>query len=651
MITAIKEIGELELKYLQANNGDILDIFGEDPSDGGRYHTVFFIRVVKNDSNYSYQGIEDRAYRSGDCARYLYRSGSGARGADVTPTAKLTKAKKTIPNKILRAISDTLEFYEKELTRPTERLEKEKKELEYVLDALKSAEKQIIADVENKQEELGKEGKYVFLTLLLKSDGEERWVGDWEIFREKFKNDCAKMFSEKYNKTSKAENTICAICLDRKQVFGFASTYQFYTLDKPGYVAGGFRQQDAWKNYPVCFDCAVKLELGKKYLEQHLIKSFYGRQMIIIPKTLWPDSLSDVLKQLEMWLEAPGDTTGKALSNIVSAEESLIDALGNLSQEVTYNLLFFEEKQSGSVFNILLNIEDVLPSRLHLIYKRLEEINQVGQFAHFPVGKGEKPFTLRIGIFNELFPAKTHNRYFLEMIYSLISGRPIDWSFLLDHIIATIKANFNAPEESAEGTKPFYTAFTPWRYYQLVLYLGRLGLLPDLFSKGGGELPMSSTAKYHFKDFATVREMFEKFFAEQQGLYDHEAKKACFLTGYLAQHLMNFQRQNLEGRMPFKTRLKGLNLTERDIRNLFREMKVKFMEYQEAYPNKEGQPVKFYPCDPEFGLLAEYIQAASFNWPLSVQEIGFFVAVGMNSKNLFSFEKEDELNGKTTEKV
>ncbi len=631
MIEAIKNIGELELTHLLEDNGTILDIFVEDPSDSGKYGTVLFVKLDKlGDGIIKYAGIEERGFRRESMGRYLYRSGSGARGADVTPTAKLTESKKTVPNKIIRAVSDAVSSIGKEDSH-------EYRDLENVRQTLVEAEQEIIEDIEKKQKEMGKEGSKLIVSLMISDDSQEKWVSDWEIFRKKFKADCEKLFAQKYNKIAAAEDKICAVCLKKTDVFGFTSTFQFYTLDKPGYVAGGFRQQDAWKNYPVCFECGTKLELGKKYLKQYLTKSFYYRQLMIIPKALWEEDLTSVLARLRSRLgEHDKDKKKSEVESIGHAEEVIIDQLGSMGQGVTYNLLFFEEKQSGSVFNIMLNIEDVLPSRLSLIYDHLKKVNLMGQFRHFPVGKGEQPFRLNIGIFNELFPYKTHNRYFLEMIYSLIADRPIDAKFLMNRIMEKVTEKFNQPDDE----KKFYDNFIAWRYLQLIMYLGRLGLLPDLFKNNGGELPLSETAKYNLKDFPSMEVMFETFFAAQNGLYDHPAAKACFMLGYLAQHLINFQRKVL-GRTPFKVQMKGLKLRPKDVRGLVAKIQDKFMDYEEGYKDNKD---KFYPCRLEFELMSKYIQEAGRDWPLSMQEIGFFIAVGMNGKNLFTFVKEDKDN-------
>lgn len=65
--------------------------------------------------------------------------------------------------------------------------------------------------------------------------------------------------------------------------FGTVDTYKFYTIDKPGYIAGGFNEKESWKNYPVCAECRLALEEGKRYLENELTFRFYGLEYQLIP--------------------------------------------------------------------------------------------------------------------------------------------------------------------------------------------------------------------------------------------------------------------------------------------------------------------------------------------------------------------------------
>ncbi|MGQ9472649.1 MAG: TM1802 family CRISPR-associated protein, partial [Candidatus Caldatribacteriaceae bacterium] len=58
---------------------------------------------------------------------------------------------------------------------------------------------------------------------------------------------------------------VCSLCKNsRELVIGNVGVYAFYTLDNPRFITGGFRKNLAWKNFPVCLECAISLEEGRK---------------------------------------------------------------------------------------------------------------------------------------------------------------------------------------------------------------------------------------------------------------------------------------------------------------------------------------------------------------------------------------------------
>ncbi len=98
-----------------------------------------------------------------------------------------------------------------------------------------------------------------------------------DIFRKVMIHNSRVNYYSKYKTESIGRDKVCSVCQAKKaEVYGFVNTYNFYTVDKPGFVTGGFRQEDAWKNYPVCFDCAAMLEEGRKYIDNYLSFKFYG---------------------------------------------------------------------------------------------------------------------------------------------------------------------------------------------------------------------------------------------------------------------------------------------------------------------------------------------------------------------------------------
>ena len=74
---------------------------------------------------------------------------------------------------------------------------------------------------------------------------------------------------DKKNEKCATTDKICSICGERKDmIIGNLDTYAFYTLDKIGFITGGFKGSEAWKNFPVCRECKFELDEGKKFLEK-----------------------------------------------------------------------------------------------------------------------------------------------------------------------------------------------------------------------------------------------------------------------------------------------------------------------------------------------------------------------------------------------
>ena len=80
-------------------------------------------------------------------------------------------------------------------------------------------------------------------------------------------------------------------------------------------------------------------------------------------------------------------------------------------------------------------------------------------------------------------------------------------------------------------------------------------------------------------------------------------------------------------------RLKGLRLNQKDVQDLFRELSNKMNEYAIGHwwrDLKEGISVNF--------------MAAGNRWPLSPDEVGFYLAIGMSLSGHPTFKSKEEKN-------
>jgi len=168
--------------------------------------------------------------------------------------------------------------------------QEEIKFLENVRKCLTENETLIIGEIEEIRRSILKK-ENLFVTLKFKEDGNDKYIGDFDVFRKLFRQKIEQKDLQIF-----AKDQHCSICKEKKPVvIGNLNTYAFYTIDKPGFITSGFKEEDAWKNFPVCLDCKLALEEGKKYFQNYLTFNFAGLRYQLIPKFLL-----EMIKQLKM---------------------------------------------------------------------------------------------------------------------------------------------------------------------------------------------------------------------------------------------------------------------------------------------------------------------------------------------------------------
>ncbi|MDK2821808.1 MAG: CRISPR-associated protein Csh1 [Clostridia bacterium] len=617
-LQAVTEIGNIEKQKLDEKGGGLLEVFAEDPSDGGKYNHVF--EIVVDIDNVIYKHINVTQFDSKDMLKYLYRMGSSA-GADLTPTAKITKAEKTFSNKILASIKETLQ--DKSLS---ENFKKEAAVLDMTYGILKRAQEQIIADIDKLLKDLPtREG--AFLTLRIEKKGNKHYVGDYQIFKRKLIDSSLLKFH--YSKSFKTDligyDSVCSLCRkNKKEVFGLANIFPFYTIDKKGYISGGFQYDKAWMNFPVCPECSILLVLGKSYLDKNLTFSFKGLNYYLIPNTIYSGQLEYVLKKLKGLNE---EKEYNFVEKYLAQEERILINAGKELKEnsISFELLFF--KKDKAALNILLDIQDVMPSRLRKIYETFSEVNEEKIFKKFYLSTDkQQQIFINFGFVRTIFPRDTHNGYFLETINDIISDKKIDYKFLLKPIVAYITDAFKRMEKGiTDKNKDNYLTATI-KSFGFLYYLNRMNLIRE--RKEAGPVKTKSNV-WKKEDFNSEREMFEDFFNTYSTFFDVPEKKVCFLEGYLTKKLLNIQYNN-DKRTPFLARLKGLKLTKKDMERLFPEIQNKLTEYNANYYRETEE------------LISSYFIEAGNSWSIPDLDVPFYFSLGMNMASIFIIKKEKE---------
>ena len=131
-----------------------------------------------------------------------------------------------------------------------------------------------------------------------------------------------------------------------------------------------------------------------------------------------------------------------------------------------------------------------------------------------------------------------------------------------------------------------------------------------------------------------IKEKVELFFNKFSDFFNSNAKKAIFLEGVLSQYLLNIQYQERKA-TPFRIKLKGLKLDEKQIKKLLPEIQNKLEEYgKNFYRDLES-------------IISSYFVSSGRDWNISNDEISFYFVLGMNLS--YQFKKEKDNGGKEDE--
>ena len=629
MIEAIRRIGEYAVENGEKNVADPLNILVGSPANKNTKN-VLFIVLERESGGFSYRNIDIEEYSSKELQKYLYKKGS-PNGTDTTPTSMVTTIESTFTK--IKIVPWFKQY-------GTIGLDEDRNFLVNIGNCIRRNTKQILEDLKEHQ---SKENNIISLKI------DNKYLSNFKVFRDILVNKAKENYYSKYGKISKSENQICSVCNKRAEVYGFVDTYKFYTVDKPGFVSGGFQQKNAWKNYPVCLNCALTLDGGKKYLQNNLKFNFYGFNYLLIPKFL-----NNVDKSIEKEIfKMMKDQTNpkfreREIIRLTLDEHEILESMSKQANYMNLNFMFYDAPKgdNGSVFNILLYIEDILPSRLKTLFEakvgNTEEgitgVDQIGIFKEcmapmFENNKktGEKPLEFNFGILRTFFPKisnnRTYNKYFLDITNKIFTNKKIDYDFLMTFIMQKIRGEF---------VNGYQTKISTLKGFMLFNYLNKLKLVNFDEGRKMDENNLEAFKIGTSREANDLDQKIDSFFSEFADFFKSDLKKAIFLEGVLTQFLLNIQYRERNA-TPFRVKLKGLKLDEKQIKKLLPEIQNKLEEYgKNYYRNLES-------------IISKYFVSAGNEWNMSTDEISYYFVLGMNLSYLFKKEKQDNNEGEMNE--
>ena len=112
---------------------------------------------------------------------------------------------------------------------------------------------------------------------------------------------------------------------------------------------------------------------------------------------------------------------------------------------VSFDLLFYRERQAA--FNILLHVEDVLPSRFRNLFETKARLDEIDIFKREVSAKdGKRLLVFNFGVLRNFFPyvskTRSFDEHFLDMVGKILSLKHIDYHFVVQAVVRKLRSGY-----------------------------------------------------------------------------------------------------------------------------------------------------------------------------------------------------------------
>jgi len=599
MYESLKLLGRLK------SSGDVFSrIIGKMPENYTHGIAVCF------NSNGGYVGVRQRK-NNGD---FAYKK---AHSASKTLPLPITMFSERIENTINR-LGNTLESFSK-----NEELGDFAVFCKKIFDSWQENEKQIKTDTLEAYESLKQHEENIFIYA---SHDDNALTPLTE--NNKLKNHIKKSFvTEQYGKRSNTicqkEKGVCSVCGNEPvTVYGNFSMITCYTLDKESVIAGGFNIGQAVDNFPVCADCIIDISDGFRFAGNELTSNMAGFQYMALPKALTGDEELNRNVIDELFKKYKKRQKAGELRHIAGTEKELIQMLDdeNIQDDVSLLLVFFAK--SKAQWSILLEIEELLPSRVRDINSALNDTeDKVKRF--FNIDKWHYTFRIFRSVFGQADAGKTHQKI-VQYLDAIFSDHPLSES---DVIAGGVSSILSVQRKALKGEQDFSyfairDAFATWLFFK---YL-------QLFHDQKRRRKMEYLDQFSGPYVDVIHELSDFF--------DQPDKVAAFLIGCYVDSTAYAQSAKRgeggkRGNEPFRKRVIGRKMNPEYLKRLYPEAMSKLRQY-DAF----GLVAR--DLDP---LTAYCIAKAGNDWKSSDEALTLAFSIGMSiNGKLIKPKKEDEEN-------
>lgn len=577
MLNAIYKLGE---SYIEKENIDKMEVLVDNKKIGA----VITINLIDEGNGvFSYDKVIQEDFNENNLLKYLYKKGS-SRGTDITPSCLITDPEKTFNNKFFKWISNNQDKNDF---------------LKGVFNCIDSNKDEIFEDLVKIHSDINLKDSNILLTLTFLSDDVKKYIGDYEFFRDILKENAEEKYYKKGSKKIKG-NGVCFLCDGEKEVLGLVSSaigFAFSTPEKEGNVPSNL-MENQWKLLPICVDCALFLESGKKFIEEYMDFKEFGLSFYAIPNFIF-DSEEGFTKLYKVLSRFQSENA--KVEDLTLIENKLQYIVRNMEDIVEFKFLFYES--SNNAFDILAYVESIIPSWLNNLYETQNTIqgydffqednlkyiygkDHAGDFIDW-INKNEKYYKCNkknwYQKFLRDFISSFSKKMYIDTVVDVLSQKRLDYDFLLSRFMHKIRRNWRNQEHTAYKTAILKSLMLFTLFDKLNLLRGNtLNIVDDEFNI--------------------------------ENLLDTPSKRAAFLTGVLTRKLMNIQYNELKS-TPFYNKLYGLSLDEKKIKKIYLAAFNKLREYGAAFPKLEEE-------------LSLNFTKAENNWNLKRDETSYFFLLG-----------------------
>jgi CRISPR-associated protein Csh1 len=508
---------------------------------------------------------------------------------------------------------------------------------------ISSFAKRALEAVGDSQEEIGRvqqlckqiaPAKALITLVLVHKDGRRHYPGEIEALRRYFSQRSDPFTKKRSTLDSFGTDAHCSCCGKRHDEVSLPppQTLSYFTIDKPGFIAGGFNAKRAWRNFPLCAECSLSIRAGHRAAQDHLRFSLCGIQYLLIPTFAdWTgQTFTSLVRNMAEWRKAADTETQR--------DHELLFAHRFARERATASLTYLFYRMKNSRMEILCTLEGVLPSRLAEVANAADRagshwlLARFGEWAKMPTINA---ITIDFRIIRDLYQPHTEGKKeppchsFLRAVQRTVYGQAFDLGEFFDAAIAYVRQDLRS--QQSNGKEP-WLAFSVHRALAAALWLQQLKIIDfvvpgEMIQQSKGD---SMSDIPHLNDEG-LNDRFDEFFQTFSGLFAQEEQRVCYLMGVLCAQVLSEQRQRYDNRQPFFRNLKDLTLNEREMRGLLSKIKIKLVEYDIDH---------FY-----WGLeqaVAERFRRANFPWMITNSEINFFFTLGLSEARIFRAKASDQ---------